>query len=240
MYVFVHRSFQEYFSADAITGVLSDKMSEFLQGIGTRAYDSVLPVAYEIQSELVVRTFVVPGYKEHLEPIRTSETPKEPFKLAADVGLAYVFSHGGGGGRRAVGSLAFRGPSKLFEFVYMIRKMANVIEVDSHPAFGPEVYNLHRKCSELCEGLNEEITVEIAFEPRDVVVTPKFSRRTKSIAVLEARIGAATGELKALARVVAETARQNVDSARHWCQARIKESERRAKSIDQILGLGAQ
>ena len=52
-YVFVHRSFQEYFAAECAMQVVSGSAREFLEDFAMRKRDSTFSMCYEIHPELV-------------------------------------------------------------------------------------------------------------------------------------------------------------------------------------------
>lgn len=52
-YIFVHRSFQEYFAAECAMQVVSGKASAFLTSFSKRQRDTVFAMCYEIHPELV-------------------------------------------------------------------------------------------------------------------------------------------------------------------------------------------
>ncbi|MGR3366013.1 MAG: NACHT domain-containing protein [Sagittula sp.] len=56
-YIFVHRSFQEYFAAECAMQVISGKAEDFLETFSRRDRDSVFAMCYEIHPELVFDKF---------------------------------------------------------------------------------------------------------------------------------------------------------------------------------------
>ncbi|MCA0908553.1 NACHT domain-containing protein [Ruegeria marisrubri] len=62
-YSFIHRSFQEYFSAYAATSVISEKISEVLTLFADRQHDATFRLAYEIHPTLVEDLFLIPSYR---------------------------------------------------------------------------------------------------------------------------------------------------------------------------------
>lgn len=59
-FVFVHRSFQEFFAADCAMKTISGKASEFLTFFARMRRDSVLQMAYEIHPELFIDAYIIP------------------------------------------------------------------------------------------------------------------------------------------------------------------------------------
>lgn len=61
IYLFIHRSFQEYFSALAIVRFVPEKFPILAESIVRRGADSVLRLCFEMAPDLVVREFVAPN-----------------------------------------------------------------------------------------------------------------------------------------------------------------------------------
>ena len=59
-YVFIHRSFQEYFAADALTRGASSKFGELIHRLEARVYDNVLKFCFESNRDLVVEKYIIP------------------------------------------------------------------------------------------------------------------------------------------------------------------------------------
>jgi hypothetical protein len=64
---FVHRSFQEYFSAFAIVNFFSDKMADVFMKLPEQADDKVYMMSYEMNPDVVEDYFLVPQYAVHKE-----------------------------------------------------------------------------------------------------------------------------------------------------------------------------
>ena len=67
-YIFVHRSFQEYFAAECTMHVISGKAKDFLDVFSSRPLDDVFAMCHEIHPELVFDEY----FSEELEWISNS------------------------------------------------------------------------------------------------------------------------------------------------------------------------
>lgn len=85
-YVFVHRSFQEYFAAECTMQVVSGKAGEFLESFSRRLRDSVFFMCYEIHPELVYDQFL----KGNIERVESSKVMTVLGKKKQDL-LSLVF-----------------------------------------------------------------------------------------------------------------------------------------------------
>lgn len=66
-YYFIHRSFQEYFSAWALANIFPHKFRDFAVRIEGRLSDSVIAMSYDLQRSLVVKDYLTPKYEEFSE-----------------------------------------------------------------------------------------------------------------------------------------------------------------------------
>ena len=63
-YQFIHRSFQEYFSAHCAVRVLSEKCRQIMQKFVDRRTDKTFDLSYELHPELVISKFFIPEYHD--------------------------------------------------------------------------------------------------------------------------------------------------------------------------------
>ena len=81
-FIFIHRSFQEYFASECAMQVVSGKASVFLEAFSKRARDTVFAMCYEIHPELVfdqyfsekIKWISSTGYLTPIGPKRTSNS----------------------------------------------------------------------------------------------------------------------------------------------------------------------
>jgi len=63
-YSFIHRSFQEYFSAYCAVKIITENSGEFLKEFFNRSYDQTFKLAHEIHSDCVEEEFLIPTLKK--------------------------------------------------------------------------------------------------------------------------------------------------------------------------------
>lgn len=63
-YSFIHRSFQEYFSAYCVTSIITDRISDLLKLFAGRQHDATFRLAYEIHPSLVQERYLIPQYND--------------------------------------------------------------------------------------------------------------------------------------------------------------------------------
>ncbi|SHK16425.1 NACHT domain-containing protein [Ruegeria lacuscaerulensis ITI-1157] len=76
-FIFVHRSFQEYFAAECAMQVISGKASEFLSAFAKRPNDSVFYMCHELHPELVFDKYLAPKISEALSSEFFKLEPKD-------------------------------------------------------------------------------------------------------------------------------------------------------------------
>ncbi|HYD36682.1 MAG TPA: NACHT domain-containing protein, partial [Allosphingosinicella sp.] len=70
-FIFVHRSFQEYFAARFLLYYRGEKLPQFLNGLAIRTMsDNVIPMLFEMDSELVLRDWTVPVVRREIAELR--------------------------------------------------------------------------------------------------------------------------------------------------------------------------
>jgi hypothetical protein len=90
-YVFIHRSFQEYFCAYALMVVLPAKFSDFLPQIAARTTDSVLPLCFEMNRNLVIENYIIPKHKEFSKIISRCEKSRDQFSYLTELSISFNF-----------------------------------------------------------------------------------------------------------------------------------------------------
>lgn len=84
-YTFVHRSFQEYFTAYAATHYYSDSFSQLLDIIPARNSDAVFSMIYSINRDMFEKMYVLIKYNQLSDFIESSLKIKTPFEFLKSV-----------------------------------------------------------------------------------------------------------------------------------------------------------
>lgn len=80
-YSFLHRSFQEYFCAYAVTHYFPDKISEVIERLPARRSDSVFSMMFSINPDVVSKMYIIPTYKEFQKSINVITKQIEPVDI---------------------------------------------------------------------------------------------------------------------------------------------------------------
>jgi len=244
-YVFIHRSFQEYFTAFAMTKVFPAKLGILMNDLADRLTDNVLLLATEMNKDLVLEDYIRPlvnriesgGYFKNLKQL----------ELLERVELTYFFSLD----TRDRSIMATTARLDLKDEVRQFLNITGMLTGDRNPKhrasfvhdilFGNDIIELFG--TDDFEEADHRLTVEIAFrggvpvvvsgtaapsaekDPAPVPLSAKQARdlaRRLSVAVF------ADIEKKLLSRM---------RRGREWCRKELADSAHRSTSLDSILGL---
>lgn len=86
-YVFIHRSFQEYFTALALTRIMHHKFSEIVPHIAARSNDSVIAMTYEMNKTLVTEHYISTAYEQLQENCKLNEDKNYQYMSSLGVAL---------------------------------------------------------------------------------------------------------------------------------------------------------
>lgn len=240
-YVFIHRSFQEYFAAYAIVHLMPAKFPDLLPNIRKRSTDSVLKMCFEMNRGLVVEHYYKPllakvkkmtaakvGFPEKFHNLSSLEVvfnahvtantdDGEPIigigiKCNDDIGEAII--HGARVGKEQPGQINHVAHILLFDGAFpMFTKMAKSAKIPRN------------------------MTISLFFDQGQPKIT-LFSREDdvvkdneKYITRLTKLIQTDESGLVRLERQVASY----VAAFNKWAETEIEEDSKRAKSIEEIL-----
>jgi hypothetical protein len=92
VYSYVHRSFQEYFSAFALVNFFSTRLVEIFDKLPDRQNDSVLMMAYEMNSDIVEDNYILPQYRANKDFLdKIIERGTDTSGVLEAVGAKWVF-----------------------------------------------------------------------------------------------------------------------------------------------------
>jgi hypothetical protein len=246
-YIFIHRSFQEYFAALALVGVLQDKIAAFLKVISTRVQDSVLQIAYEMNSELITQEYVVPNYEKFIKPLPKRDTVKEPGRLMAVLEVEYRVTRHKPLDRGPSSSLSMRKLPGAFPFMMMVQRLKDMLvgaPVET-PGFGHDTNPIHpfllhavdRAAKKLSIDITEQIECSVKFVADGPVATLVSSHDHDVTEAIRTELQRGIPLLAEALIPLTSKLRRDVEMVRRWAEERISESQKRAESIDSILGL---
>lgn len=89
-FIFIHRSFQEYFTAFAMMRVVPDKLTDFFPAFERRLSDSVLVLCLELDQPLFVKKYILPGYNNLINLDLLKNKKLSPFFCLENLPVSYV------------------------------------------------------------------------------------------------------------------------------------------------------
>lgn len=250
-YVFIHRSFQEYFAAYALTTILRDKVQDFLRVLKGRYYDSFLKIAYEIDREFISREFVIPEYKRVLKGLPSKRSARTPFRTLAAATVSYVFvcstefssSEKKKDAFARLSYMTIETTNEALPLVGTFSKLQRTLS-DHEPSLGFGSVFVHAtlmRVSAIVETLKrteDRFSIVLSFSNDDYKIELRDVKADgHAIEEIEEIIYAALRENHEQALIFSDEFREQIDSVKLWCESRISESANREKSIDEILGL---
>jgi hypothetical protein len=95
---FVHRSFQEYFSANCIHSYFSDRLPEVFTNIPNVGQDSVVQMCYDINNDVVEESYIVPQYSKYKAEVASfSVSSDDVLQRLVDINATWMFEITQGG-----------------------------------------------------------------------------------------------------------------------------------------------
>lgn len=93
-YSFLHRSFQEYFCAYAVTHYYPDKITEVIERLPTSRSDSVFSMMYSINPDVISRMYILPKFNTIQKTLLDISRLMDPLEIisAFQAKLVVVFS----------------------------------------------------------------------------------------------------------------------------------------------------
>lgn len=90
-YYFIHRSFQEYFSAWALSNLASDKFEELVKKFHARFFDQTLLMCYDLDRPLVVNKYIKPYYENKKFNLSRKFTPDTAWRVIGGFTTHIIF-----------------------------------------------------------------------------------------------------------------------------------------------------
>ena len=113
-YFFVHRSFQEYFTAIFLSSCPEDVRDTFIDKVCTRYWDNVLPMLFDMASDQIEPSWVTRNIDEYLAEVGTTEDKTDPLDALFPAIIIHVYEN-----RTILYSL---GSSKYQKFFAVLRR----------------------------------------------------------------------------------------------------------------------
>lgn len=258
-YVFIHRSFQEYFAAYALTTIFRDKCQIFSKVIKGRRSDGFLRLAYELDRDFILREFVFPEYAQVLKDIVSRRNSRRPFCSIVATGMQYQIelevdsetSKSKGSAQLHVHSLGMEDKGNVLQFLDMLKRLRDVFS-DQMPSFEFEdnfvrmvfdeiqsvLDRLKISTDRLSISAGQRGGISLSFSDADFSISLySIEGEDEELETLVREIDAALRSQRDVIVKMAEKLRAQIETAQIWCENCILESEDRERSLSEILKL---
>ncbi|WP_313030563.1 NACHT domain-containing protein [Brucella sp.] len=232
-YTFIHRSFQEYFTAYALMRIVPNKFESIIRQIAERHSDSVILLCYEMNGRKVIDEYITPLYNRIVSANLLTSDGHRYFYLNS-LGVKVSFTIGSG-----KPSMAFKTQSEhLLEFLINVRKIINSKNGVTFIATlftSDEIFTAVRKIMKAIDvKVNQSFSINIDLDGIEITQDNK-SGNDKNLKIDTSRYKDIIDKhnfdktellvQKELAEIVA------------WYRKQIRSLKRQEKSLDDILEL---
>ncbi|WP_199093405.1 NACHT domain-containing protein [Bosea sp. ASV33] len=250
-YVFIHRSFQEYFCAYALMVVLPAKFSDFLPQISARTTDSVLPLCFEMNRNLVIDNYIAPKHKYISKLISQCDKSRNQFPYLTKLQISFNFRLAENDEDEKEGksydpvdvSLHVEGDQTALEFIDNIERIRN----GKRPAvfwngvvkeiiFRAGIFNLFDNIdSDDIE--KREMYISIRFADNKIMIqeTLEYSPSETISEIETGRIFDLVQQRKQIFLECQSETAAAIKKIADWCKKEIADEKSRGKSLDEIL-----
>jgi hypothetical protein len=231
-YIFIHRSFQEYFAACSLVKLNGERFDKAIRNITGRQADSVLSMCFEINRDIILKRYISPLIAELEGKGYLSFQPNEPFHTFSKCGVSYRIHLMPGGG---VG-IGQKVDDTLSEFINNVRRIRGIRASGILPL--PKVMFIY--FDEIFSGGEcSNFVIRIWFEEGNIKF--EFKRLgdnvPEGIEFAQQRLGAEIEKIKAIMIECEEKFVDNLLDLQSWCDDELSFVANRDKSLEEILGV---
>ncbi len=238
-YVFIHRSFQEYFSAYAIVNIMPDKLPDLLPNIRRRSTDSVLKMCSEMNRGLVVEHYYGPLLKS-VEAVTSSGSPGEKFHCLSSLEISFHIHVSHMKDSSPVVGISIPCNDELSEAVIHGARLNKYKSTPTH--FVAQVllfdgaFQIFTRWAEVAK-VPTSTTIELSFSPEKALVSLVGQTSGKKIDAPDC-LRKLTAQVKAdeeKLTVVEKEVSLLLSTFEAWAKKEVTDHSKRTKSIDEIL-----
>lgn len=243
VYVFIHRSFQEYFAAYAMMHIMPGKFGELLPGIKRRFNDSVIAMCYEMNRGIVVENYVGPAYERLKGAGKLSKTGDDEFYFLHKLGVKYECHIGvdKASRNRPLFGMGLQIDDEFSEFLNNVSRIwgvrANGRDFSSSMIFGHDVFSLFERATRKAK-FKVHCICTASFDGSDIRVDVKDMDATRSDSSGSSEVMVAElKKLRGMFRKTEESLSKEIKKLAAWCKSEVELNSKRQKSLDEILNL---
>lgn len=240
-YVFIHRSFQEYFAALALVRIIPNKFSQVVGELVSRHSDKVVAMCYDMNNDLVIKEYLAPTIEEIKSDGFRDAVSSDRLDMFTRCKIVFTARYGPSTSSRSgvINQMYYQNNvlvGNLVDIVGQLRGGDFGAARIQHVLFGSKMTSIFSSIEGAVPG---PATVEVAFvDGRAKVVSVTTDDPTMSQAAKRTVQRAINGQKSLLLLVEAEL-RTVIDAAFDWCETQMELSGRRSKSLNEVLGLAS-
>lgn len=245
-YVFIHRSFQEYFCSYAMIRINPSKFAEIFSAIRKRYNDNVLIMCFEMNKSIVIESYVRPLYQQLTDDNIFKLSSGDKFYLLNHMDVKYNLRTSSrlAGSYQSLGSMGFSINEPVEEFLNNVSRLMGYkndrLSYSGTVMFHNDIFSLFDEVVKTVKS-NCGFRCVLKFDPDEVLVDVTGAKEDEDDkldehAVEESMILALQRKQEDLA-IIEKRMSDEMEKLRKWCAREIDKNNKREKSLDAILGL---
>lgn len=241
-YVFIHRSFQEYFTALAMTRVVPMKFGDLISGVCHRYNDSVLTMCFEMNKSLLLEKYIQPLFERLQNSGKIRKLKDERFGFMSRFSVVYsILKKGNGENIYTISAMFIDADPEVKELFNNVRKLmgkeGNLYDYVDSMLIGR---NLFTTFSDALRNTKAELLgmAMIRVNANDIHVSVDnielYPDQGKSfVTEFENHISLDYADFDYIESKLSK----EVKEVSNWCVSELRANAKRKKSLDEILEL---
>ncbi|MGO8067153.1 NACHT domain-containing NTPase [Rhizobium leguminosarum] len=245
-YVFIHRSFQEYFFAYAMMRINPGKFSDIFSAIRKRYDDNVLFMCFEMNKSIVIDEYVRPLYQK-LKDREVFKNSSDNISVLSRLDVSYTFHIGARpkDPQRGVLAMSYSMDPDFEELLNNASRLmgykSNGMRYSGSIMYHHEMFQIFDEVSKAIKG-NCNLTCNLRFQLNEVVSEISVNEdadkdRRLNPQKVEGTVRAGIMKRSSRFKPLEERVSAEIEKIRKWCVKEIDQNDKREKSLDSILGL---
>ncbi|MCZ7888667.1 NACHT domain-containing protein [Agrobacterium salinitolerans] len=246
-YIFIHRSFQEYFCAYALMRINPGKFADIFSAIRQRYDDNVLFMCFEMNRGIVLDEYVKPLFSKLRDGGLFKSEPQNKFNLLHKMRVTYSVR-----GRanpkdpeNGLVALMYTMDSDVEELLNNVSRLMGY-KTNGMRYAGSVMYrsNVFQIMDEVVRTIKQPCSIgcDLRFEADDVGIDVSIDPDVEHVKRPDPVILASavkTGIQKRVLKFVSLEAKiaEELEKIRKWCVTELDQNQKREKSLDSILGI---
>jgi len=241
-YIFIHRSFQEYFTSYSMIYLFPKYFDEFIPEIEKRGNDIILPMCFDMNESMVVDNYISPTYSSFSRDGCFSEDNGDKYIYLASLNLEAELILRKGNSDEAEVSLRMSGNDQVRNTLESLmgimgasksggveRGFYNIIDV--FPFFSAADRSGLALLSDVLYG------IDIIFKREEIDIQWNIRTEVPSEDLHLLMDGGFIDLCEREFLEIEKTLRKKIVGLKKWCREIVLKNQRSKKSIDEILGL---